>query len=159
DRSLQEIKVKIKETIDLGSTGLSFQGNPDQKLVLEPEDEQGYAIIRFQYKSTGSAVGLTLQGGKEVVFKRIKFLIESDSTPDRPAAALAVRGVNNVKFEQCIFEQSNKQKISSKRVALASILIDPPENSESPRPAVIARECYFGGNIQNGGQVAMAIDG
>src|SRR5262249_8387082 len=122
-------------------------------------DEQGYAIIRFQYKSTGSAVGLTLQGGKEVVFKRIKFLIESDSTPDRPAAALAVRGVNNVKFEQCIFEQSNKQKISSKRVALASILIDHPENSESPRPAVIARECYFGGNIQNGGQVAMAIDG
>jgi serine/threonine protein kinase len=159
DRSSQEVKATIKETIDLGSTGLSYQGNPDQKLVLEPEDEQGFAIIRFQYKSTGSAVGLALQGGKEVVFKRIRFLIDCDGTPDRPAAAVAVRGVKSVKFEQCIFAQSNMQKISSKRVPLASILIDAPESAEHSRPYVSASKCYFDSNPQNGGQAALVIDG
>ncbi len=151
----------IGENIELESTGLTYLGSADHNLTLKAEEESEHAVVRFQYKSSGSAVGLTIQGGREVVFKRINFQIECEKTPDRVAAAVAIRGVRTVRFEKCIFSQPKVPKLTPalkrERVPLASVLIEADETQ--PAPAVYFSDCYFEGNKENGGQVAIAING
>jgi serine/threonine protein kinase len=156
DNSSPEINSALSENIDLGSAGLTFQGSSDQTIFLKSEDPE-HRTLKFEYTKKGSPVGLTLEGRKQVVFKRIKFVIDSKFTPLRPAAGLAIRDVKHVKFEQCIFIQ-NVCKITSApdRTPLASILIDAPENS---RPIVDFIGCSFDGNRETGGHVAVAING
>jgi serine/threonine protein kinase len=152
-----EIEAKVPDTINLDSAGITFRGSSEQQIVLQSSDEVDIRTVNFQYKKSGDPFALALEGGKKIVFRRIKFVIESDYTPDRAVAALAVRGAQSVTFEQCMFIQK-VGKISSapNRVPLASVLIDAPENS---RPTVNFIDCYFDGTSQSGGQVAVAING
>jgi hypothetical protein len=152
-----EIKIKIGESLTLGSTGIVFEGKSEQRLLFEPEDSET-RTIRFDYKKNGAPFGITLDGGREVVFRRIKFVIDSESTPLRPAAAIAVRGVGTVRFEECLFIQ-NVQKIMPNKVPIASVLIEALPNGELVKPSVQFDKCYFDGNLQNGGQVAVAVNG
>ena len=154
-----DVKATVGRTVNLESAGLIYRGNSDQRILLESDDQEIHRTIKFQYEKNGSPVGLVVEGGKEVVFRRIKFWIDSDSTPDQAAAALAVRGVKAVTFEKCIFVQ-NVVKTSSlaNKVPLASVLIDPSENAQQVRPIVNFIDCYFDAANQSGGQVAVAIN-
>lgn len=151
----------IAETINLETAGIVYHGSAEQVLTLEAEESE-HAIVRFQYKISGSEFGLTIEGGKEVVFRRIHFQTDCDKTPDRVAAAVAVRGARIVRFEQCIFSQVNVPKLAPapkrERVPLASVLIQADSPREAP-PTVYFTQCYFEGNSQNDGQVAVAING
>ncbi|MBI1830300.1 MAG: serine/threonine protein kinase, partial [Planctomycetes bacterium] len=152
---------RIGENISQENTTLVFKAGPEQRLVLDGEPEN-YRIIEFRHKNTGSPIGISLEGGKEIVFKRVKFKIDADSTPEKAAAAVAIRGAKLVRFEQCLFVQNYLQsvaKIAGKKVPLASVLIDAPEDGDNPRPIVTFSECYFDGNGQTGGQVAVAVNG
>ena len=156
-----QTQAAIAETINLETTGLIYGGGADQSLVLEAEESE-HAVVRFQYKSSGSAVGLTVEGGREVVFRRINFQFDCDKTPDRVAAAVAIRGARTVRFEQCMFSQVNAQKLTlstkRERVPVASVLIE-ADNSLDSTPSVHFTNCYFEGGGQNDGQVAVAING
>lgn len=151
----------IDETIDLANLPVLFKGGADQKLLLQSDDPDGeHAKVRFQYRSGGTQPGMVLEGGKEIVFKRIRFQLDSAGTPEKAVAAITIRGAQNVRFEQCIFSQNVPKFPGEKKVRLASVLIDaPPTGAESARtPIVYLNECYFdGGNT--GGQVAVAVNG
>ena len=100
----------------------------------------------------------------EVTFRKIKFVIESYTTPDRVAAGLAVRGVRKVTFDQCMFVQNIGPFVQSvditapKLVPMASIYV---AGANGVKPIVELKDCYFygGRNPNDGGQVAVAIDG
>lgn len=154
-----QVKVPIDEKVDLDSSGLIYKGTSEQSLVLGSDDsDSDFKTINFKYKPKGSAFGLTLESGKSVVFRRIRFVLESLSlsTPNRPAGAIALRGVKNVTFDQCIFVQEKMPTIKPNLVPLASVYI---EGSDSVVPVVDFTDCYFGGAKENGGQVAVAVNG
>ncbi len=151
-----QVKLPFGDTISLESNGLAYQGRSEQQLDLGSSDQDlEHKIVSFRYKNAGSPFGINLETGKSVTFRRIRFVIDSDSTPVRAAAAVAVRGVKKVTFEQCIFIQ-NVQPIAPKQVPLASVYIAGADNLV---PVVNFKDCYFGGSGPTGGQVAVAING
>lgn len=155
----------VKARIDAGGVinldGLVFKGGSDRRLELESEDADN-AILRFYYQGNAAQIGLLIEGGEEVVFRKIKFQIDSDTTPNQAAvAALALRGVKRAVFDQCIFVQKvpGIPPPGIKRVPLASLLIDVGEGGERTPTAVELRDCYFDSDAKNGGQVAVAVNG
>lgn len=154
-----QIKLPIgEEPIDLKTAGVTFEGNSDQtvEIGLVEDIDSEFKIINFQHKASGSAFGIALESGKSVTFRRVKFVVEATATPSRAAAAVAVRGVKSVTFEQCLFVQKGVPPILSKQVPLSSVYI---EGTGSIKPVVNFNNCYFGGPDPNGGQVAVAING
>lgn len=163
DPSAPVIKAQWRETIDLEKSGLTIRAGSDQVVILEPDPEVEWATIRFHYKRDTAAFGVLLAGGKEITFRRIHFLIDYDTAPDRTVGMIGVSGCKNVKFEQCIFSQPNVPsvpKIGGKTVPLASIVVQSPD-VESPRPKVTLDACHFEGNVlkELGGQMAVAVNG
>ena len=162
DRETREIKATLNATAPIELDGTPFKGRADQRLILESDDATSNILV-FKYHDGGPLIGLVLEGADEVVFRRINFKMEANFTPEQAAASIAVRGVKKVTFEKCIFTQPNAPKIPSalsvKRVPFASLLIDTPDDAEHARPEVVLRDCVFEGNPQNGGQVAVAING
>jgi serine/threonine protein kinase len=163
DAANAQLTASIGQKVELKSEGLVFKGTGDQKLEVKPDDEQQHQIVSFDYLPDGSAFGLSLEGGKEITFRRIKFVINSDLTPDRVAAGLAVRGARKVTFDQCIFVQNIQPFVQSadimatKLVPMASLLV---AGAGGVKPQVELRDCYFyGGGERNTGQVAVAVDG
>jgi serine/threonine protein kinase len=163
DAGGQDIKARIDASGVIELDGLVFKGNQDRRLELESDHAENN-ILHFQYQSSATPFGLLVEGGEEVVFRKIKFQIDSKTTPNQAAvAALALRGVKRVTFEKCIFAQADVPMIPTtagvNRVPLASLLIDVGENPEHAQPVVILNDCYFDSNKENGGQVAIAING
>ncbi len=160
DRDAREINARIEGKIDLDQAGLAFEGNSEQRFTLQSNVAGNYATLRHHYQNNSAPFGLTVDGGKEVVFRRCKFQIDSDTTPDIAAAAVAVRGgAQHVRFEQCIFAQLNDQTMSPERIPLASVLIDSADSPTNARPIVTFERCFFEGLNGNGGQVAVAVNG
>jgi serine/threonine protein kinase len=162
DRQSREINAGIEGKFDLDQAGgLTFEGSAEQRLVLQSNVAGNYATLRHHYQNNSAPFGLTLDGGREVVFRRCKFQVDSDTTPDMPAAAVAIRGgARHVKFEQCIFTQANDQTMAPDRIPLASVLIDASDSLVNARPVVTFERCLFEGlNANVGGQAAVAING
>jgi serine/threonine protein kinase len=164
DRETKEIKATLSAGAPIDLDGIAYKGRSDQRLVLESEDAANNILrLKYENKPNNPSIGLILDGGEEVVFRKIQFQVDSPTTPTEGAvAAIAVRGVKTVRFENCIFSQPNAPRIPGpavKRVPFASLLIDAQEDAEHARPVVILKECYFEGNSQNGGQVAVALNG
>lgn len=156
-----DAKAHIGDYIPQENTGLVFKGGADQRLTLE-SDLDNFRTIAFRHKDSGSQVGISLEGGQEVVFRRVRFKIDADSTPTKAAAAVAIRGVKSVRFVQCLFVQNflqSVQIIGKQRVPLASVLIEGSADGDDQKPTVSFSDCYFDGNTQSGGQVAVAVNG
>jgi serine/threonine protein kinase len=156
--TLLKVKANVGAILNLESAGFTYRGRSDQQIILESVDpDNPDSVIKFKYTETGSPIGIALEGGEHVVFRRIRFEIDAESTPERAAAGIAVRGTKSVSFEKCLFVQkAGKFYAGSTKVPLASILIDAPKGF---RPIVNLTDCYFDGIGQNRGQVAVAING
>jgi len=164
DPSAEKKSVTIVGDVNLES-GAFLKGGKDQRFEFKTEnaDENG---MFFHYQSANSPFGLLIEGGEEVEFYRVKFQIDSDSTPLQAVAAVALRGVKKATFKQCVFVQPKVPRMTpprkgsgSKQVPLASLYIDTSENAENAQPEVNLIECFFEGNDKTGGQVAIAING
>ncbi len=160
DTNAKEIKATIDGKINL-ETGLVFKGAKDQRLELETADNLDNGT-QFDFKKASVPVGLLVEGGEEVIFRKIRFEIDADNVWPKDgvvAAAVTVRGVKTVKFEQCVFAQPKVPPLLPQRGPIASLFIDTPENADHPKPIVILNDCLFDSAPQTGGQVAIAING
>ncbi|HZZ78121.1 MAG TPA: hypothetical protein VFE62_06365, partial [Gemmataceae bacterium] len=167
DADSPEMKVTVDASGMIELNGMAFKGGKDRRLLLEGAQDAESNVLRFDYANNARLVGVTVEGGEEVVFRKIKFQLDTATplTPNQAVAPVAVRGAKRVRFEQCIFLQNKVQKISTppasdaKRVPLASLLIDVGDKPAYPQTIVDIDECYFDSNRENGGQVAIAING
>jgi hypothetical protein len=137
--------------------GTSIQAAKDQFLTLE-SDRADENTLQFLY-TNAVPVGLVIESGEEITFRRIRFQIDSDGAPLQSAAAVAIRGGKTIRFEQCIFAQAKVPRVAAQRTPLASILIDAPTLPDGARPTVYLDRCYFDSNNPPGGQIAVAING
>ena len=142
--SVTRVKIEGKITLD-GKEGLSYLGRKDHTLIVEPQDEDGFASISFSYRSDGSPeAGLILDGAGEVIFKRIKFQINAANTPEKAVAAVLIRGADRVTADQCVFAQTIEQSMLPKRIPIASILIDSLNEGEATTAVILKRCCFEG---------------
>lgn len=165
DRKSAAINVKIEGKIDLTTTGVRFAGSKDQTLVIEPKTESDYPVLKFDYQNgSPHSAGFIVEGGKDVLFKHIEFLVTSDATPEEAVASIAIRGGVQVRFEQCIFRQQNEQKLSPNSIPIASVAVEARTSADGSRPTVIFKECFAHGrksstDQEHGGQAAFTING
>lgn len=152
-----DINARIDGTIELNK-GLTFKGIKGQRLTIETDDVDR-SRIDFHYAGPTSLFGLLVDGGKEVVFRNIRFHLNAKVTPAKVAAAVAVRGVETVKFQQCIFAQVDVPRLTSKPGAIASVFIDSPATMDGPIPTIILDQCLFDSLPTSGGHAAIAING
>jgi serine/threonine protein kinase len=149
----KSVTAKIKAPrIDLD--GVVFKGSKDQRLELSADDVETSGV-KFTYQNANTPFGLVLEGGDEIIFRRIKFEIDSVQT-EQAVATVAVRGAKTVRFEQCIFPQTVK-KASLSYVPIASVLIEGGDVNN--RPNVFFSHCFFDSSSPFGGQAAIAING
>src|SRR5262249_40916897 len=78
-RGAREIKAKIRGKIELDKDGLVFDGPTDQRVTVESSVADNHAWMHFHYQNDSAPFGFTLDGGKEIVFRRCKFQIDSDA--------------------------------------------------------------------------------
>src|SRR5262249_7446600 len=95
DPDPREVHAKIDASGWIELNGMTFKGGKDRSLVLESDDAESN-VLKFTYSNNATLVGLTIDGGEEVKFKKIKFQIDSATTPAQAVAALALRGVKRV---------------------------------------------------------------
>jgi serine/threonine protein kinase len=153
DASTKHVKARIQGNIDL-EDGIAFKGGKDRRLELESDDPD--YVTSFQYNNSPS--GLLLEGGEEIIIRGVKFRLDSKNQAAKiVAAAVTLRGVRSVKFEQCVFAQPSVPRISLKPGVLASVFIDTPAGAEPP--VIQFNKCFFDTSAQLGGQVAVAING
>jgi serine/threonine protein kinase len=163
DRATANTKpVSIEGAINLDS-GVIFQGGKTKRLEIKTENAAENPTS-FHYQTASSPFGILVEGGEHIVFRRMKFQISAETTPIQAVAAVALRGVKQATFEQCIFVQTKVPRLSpprkqSKQVPLASLYIETPETAGYAKPIVHLNECYFEGSDDTGGQMAIAING
>lgn len=154
--------VPLDSLIQLGETGLVYQGDKRPKLVLESVVAKDAAKIAFQYQPSANetVAGLTIDGGN-VEFRNIRFEVQlqAGSTPRIPVALVAVRGGAKVRFVGCRFLQKDIEfspfiQNRKDRVPLASIRLENPTGEATEMPDVAFEECYF-----EQGQAAVAVHG
>ena len=159
DQDTQAVTAKIDGEIELD--GVKFKGNHNRRLTLKSSDDLDANLLKLQYTSS-TPIGMIVEGGEEVVFRKLKFQVDAATTPGQAVACVALRGVKRAKFEQCIFAQPNLQKITApsagKRVPIASVLIENLDGDDTPTNVEFT-DCYFDSGSINGGQVAIAVNG
>ena len=159
-RVLDDLDAKKMVKVDLtGPTDIDDLKFSGKRLELAADRDENNTL-RYRYQGGASEGGLILDSGDEVIFRKIRFLLESEKTPiDQGVATVVIRGAKKVTFDQCIFPQ-RVQRISTtaKRVPLASILIEPDPKDPVPVEVNI-NSCFFDYDGSTGGQVAVAING
>lgn len=142
--------------LDLTDTPLVFNGKDGRDLVIEAKDLPATLKVRQQgnLDEALQQSGILIDGGK-VVFRNLRFEIESNVTPKVLVAGVVVKS-GMVSFQKCTFVQKGfpeQALIGLKRTPLASVAIDNVQN-EGKLPRVILEDCYF-----ETGQDAVAIYG
>jgi len=165
-----DVYASLGGIIDIGENGLTYLGDERRSLTLESHSKVEPATLRFKLPANadvpGLLAGLVIEGGT-VTIKNVRFEIEAPSTPRFASAALAVRGAATVKLIRCEFAQKDVPqrpllKADVPVLPIASVIVENEFGGAESRPAVLLDQCYFygtGPGGQNGGQVAVAING
>lgn len=155
-------KAVLKGDVQLGDTGLVFEGDASTHLVVQSSNPFEPKTIRVKHQpradSGDLAAGIILDGGI-VTFKNIVFEIEASATPESVCAALAIKGSGSVQFVRCKFVQPKLPLQpfigqDTKVVPISCVLVQSEKVAPEVRPRIEFDGCYF-----TGGQVAVAING
>ena len=134
--------------------GLIVRGNGQRKIVIESEDENEIATLRYEHafkEQVELASGILFEDC-EVTFRSVRIEIKS-ATPKTPVSAIGIRGNGSLRFEKCIFapEVQNRTLIHYTRIPVAAVVA---EATGDGRPKIVFEQCSF-----LAGQVAVASQG
>ncbi|MFO0863228.1 MAG: serine/threonine-protein kinase [Gemmataceae bacterium] len=156
DFALQmETKNTVKATgvVNLGD-GLIVRGEGQRKIVIESEDENEIATLRYEhsFKDQPELAAGILFDDCEVVFRSVRIEVKS-ATPKTPVAAIGIRGKGSLRFEKCIFapEVQNRSLLHYSRIPVACVAA---EALGETQPRITFEQCAF-----LPGQVAVASQG
>jgi serine/threonine protein kinase len=158
DKALKQ--VILAGDLQLNESAVAYHGLGKRNLVVESLYPEKPATIKLVHTAGEDPVpfgaGITVEGGS-IVFKHIRFEIETPETPHTLLAGVVVKA-GHATFESCTFIQHTPAQDwtnAEDLTPVASVAAwEPGLELADRRPSLLFKNCYF-----SGGQAAVSVKG